>query len=61
MEGSTEIAKRISLPKALLKAFTTNGRNRVSKTSLVNSFGAATKAVSSTKAKGRVRATNALC
>ena len=61
MDGSTEIAKRISLPKALLNAFTTNGRKRVSKTSLVNSLGAATKAVSSTKANGRVKETNALC
>ena len=61
IDGSTEIANRTSRPMALLNALTTNGRSRVSKTSLVNSLGAATKAVSSTKAKGRVKETKALC
>ena len=61
MDGSTVTAMRISRPSVRESASTTIGRSLLSRTSLVNSLGAATRAVSSTIASGRVRETNARC
>ena len=59
--GSTVTAIRMSRPMTLDSASTTRGRSRVSSTSLVNSLGAASRAVSSSSPSGRVSATNARC
>ena len=59
--GSTVTARRTSRPKVSERACTTIGFKRVSSTSLVNSLGAAISAVSSTRPRGLVNATNALC
>ncbi|CAB4705094.1 unannotated protein [freshwater metagenome] len=59
--GSTVTARRTSRPRVSERAWTTIGFKRVSRTSLVNSLGAAIKAVSSTRPSGLVSATKARC
>ena len=54
-------AKRISRPRVAESASHTIGLSRLSKTSFVNSFGAATNAVSPTMPSGRVKVTKARC
>ena len=61
MPGSTVTASRTSRPSWAVSAAVTIGRRRVSRTSLVKSLGAAMRAVSSTRPRGRVRETKARC
>ena len=59
--GSTVTATRISRPSNADRARVTTGRSRVSSTSLVKSFGAASNAVSSSSPSGRVVRSQARC
>ena len=59
--GSTVTATRISRPSKLDRAVVIIGRSRVSSTSLVNSFGAASRAVPSSSPSGRVVRNHARC
>ena len=52
--AETVTATEISRPNSSLRALTIKGRSRVSIHSLANAFGAASKAVSSTRPTGRV-------
>src|SRR5215470_20013971 len=59
--GRTVTAIRISRPRAADSAPVSCGRSLVSSTSLANSLGAASSAVSSTRPSGRVNRRNARC